>query len=91
MAEPPWPQELEPKLFPSCRAAAPRADTAKQSHQCGVSLGRHLTLCSIRGILHNSITIQLCLGRIRAVTAHIKASSLTQFKHLEIKLLCSTV
>lgn len=50
-----------------------------------------LTLCSIMCILHNSITIQLCLGRIRVVTAHIKAPSLIQLKLLEITLHCSTV
>lgn len=91
LAELPSLQEVQPKLLPSCRRAAHRADTAEQSHQHGVSLGRHLTLCSIMCILHNSIIIQLCLGRMRVVTAHIKAPNLTQLKHLEVKLHCSTV
>ena len=65
--------------------------TAKQSSQRGVSLGRHLTLCSITCILHDSIIIQLCLGRIIVVTAHIKAPNLIQLEHLEIKLRCSRV
>lgn len=78
-------------MFPSCSPAAHRAGTAKQSHQCGVSLGRHLTLCSTMCILPNSIILQVCLDRIRVVTAHIKAPNLIQLKHLEIKLHCSTV
>lgn len=84
-------RSFSPSCSLLCRPAAHRADTAKQSHQCGVSLGRHLTLCSITCILHNSIIIQLCLGSIRVVTAHIKAPNFIQFKHLEIKLHCSTV
>lgn len=50
-----------------------------------------LTLCSIMCVLHNSIIIQLCLGRVIVVTAHIKAPNLIQLEHLEIKLRCSTV
>lgn len=46
------------------------------------------TLCSITCILHNNIIIELCLGRITVVTAHIKAPNLIQLEHLEIKLQC---
>lgn len=90
LAEPPWLLELQPQLFPSCRPALPGL-TPQSKVTSGVSLGRHLTLCSIMCILHNSIITQLCLGRIRVVTAHIKAPNLIQLKHLEIKLQYSTV
>lgn len=91
LAEPPWLQELQPKLFPSCRPALPGWLHKAESPLWSVP-GQAPFPLQHNVHLHNSIIIiQLCLGRIRVVTAHIKAPSLIQLKHLEIKLHFPTV
>lgn len=76
---------------PFLQTCPPGADSTKQSHHCGVSLGRHLTLCSIMCIYTTAASSYSCVWAELVVTAHIKTPNLIQLKHLEIKLHFSTV